>query len=54
MNQTLQKVQEQFHKIDMMITLPYEMEIEQLEMQITNIELFNKYIKVLKVDKLQD
>ena len=38
----------------MLITLPFEMEIEQIEIPITNTDIFNKYLKLLKVDKHND
>ena len=48
------KTQEQFYKIDFTITLPFEMEVEQLELQLSNTDIFHKYLKLLKVDKMHD
>jgi hypothetical protein len=37
-------------KAEVQINLPFDMCIEQIEMQVANFELYNKYLKVLKVE----
>lgn len=51
---TLQFQKEQFHKIEISIILPFELELEQIEIQMLNTSLFNKYLKLLKITKIYD
>ena len=38
----------------MWITLPSEMIIEQIELQISNYEIFSKYLRFLKIEKNEE
>jgi hypothetical protein len=44
----------QYSKIEMWITLPSEMIIEQIELQISNYEIFSKYLRFLKIEKNEE
>ncbi len=42
-----------FRKVELTITLPFDMTLEHIEFQLTsNIELFQKYLKLLKIERV--
>ncbi len=41
-------------KFEVCVSLPFEMLIEQVQLQLKNTALFNKYLKVLRIDKSEE
>ena len=43
-----------FRKLEVCLTLPFEMVIEQVELRILNQELFKNHLKILSIHKSED
>jgi hypothetical protein len=41
---------ESFQKLEILINLPFDFALEQIEFQIANNELFTKYLKLMKIE----
>jgi hypothetical protein len=50
----LVKLQEQYSKLEIVINLPFEMLIEQIELAMNSSDVFSKFLKVLKVEKNEE
>jgi hypothetical protein len=50
----LVKLQEQYSKLEIVINLPFEMLIEQIELVMNSSDVFSKFLKVLKVEKNEE
>lgn len=42
----------EFKKVELTLTLPFDMAVEQVELQILNTELFNKCLRVYRIERL--
>ena len=39
-----------YQRVELSLNLPFDMGVEQVELQITSHELFTKYLKLLKIE----